>query len=176
MNSRRRMGLIRASQEGFGILPECTGTCPSGQRAPGGACGALHRVQFHRSRSSGFVWRPGLIVTADEALSEEGEYAVTLAGGDTVPAQVAGRDPTTDVALLRTDRSDLQPVPLEATPVPVGARAITLGAEAGTPTAALGVVSRAEGRWRSGGPQCCAHQGRQQRAASWPAESPCDHH
>ena len=26
-------------------------------------------VQSHRLRSSGFVWRPGLIVTADEALS-----------------------------------------------------------------------------------------------------------
>ena len=41
-------------------------------------------VHSHRSRSSGFVWRPGLIVTADEALSEEGEFAVTLPGGDTV--------------------------------------------------------------------------------------------
>ena len=46
-----------------------------------------------RSRSSGFVWRPGLIVTADEALSEDGEFAVTLSGGDTVPAQLVGRDP-----------------------------------------------------------------------------------
>jgi hypothetical protein len=26
-------------------------------------------VQSHRSHSSGFVWRPGFIVTADEALS-----------------------------------------------------------------------------------------------------------
>jgi S1-C subfamily serine protease len=43
-------------------------------------------VQSRRSHSSGFVWRPGLIVTADEVLSEEGEVAVTLSGGDTVPA------------------------------------------------------------------------------------------
>jgi hypothetical protein len=50
-------------------------------------------VQSHRSRSSGFVWRPGLIGTADEVSSEEGEYAVTLSGGDTVPAQVVGRTP-----------------------------------------------------------------------------------
>jgi S1-C subfamily serine protease len=75
-------------------------------------------VHSHRARSSGFVWRPGLIVTADEALSEEGEYAITLSGGDKVPAQVVGRDPTTDVALLRVDRSDLRPV---SPPVPVGA-------------------------------------------------------
>jgi hypothetical protein len=32
----------------------------------------------HHARSSGFFWRPGLIVTADEALSEEGDFAVTL--------------------------------------------------------------------------------------------------
>ena len=106
-------------------------------------------VQSHRSRSSGFVWRPGLIVTADEALSEDGEFAVTLSGGDTVPAQLVGRDPTTDVALLRVDRSDLRPVLLEAAPVPVGALAIAMGAEDGTPTAALGVVSRSAGPWRS---------------------------
>ena len=106
-------------------------------------------VQSHRSRSSGFVWRPGLIVTADEALSEDGEFAVTLSGGDTVPAQLVGRDPSTDVALLRVDRSDLRPVPLEAAPVRVGALAIAIGAEAGTPTAALGMVSRSEGPWRS---------------------------
>jgi len=90
-------------------------------------------VQSHRSRSSGFVWRPGLIVTADEALSEDGEYTVTLSGGDTVPAQLVGRDPTTDVALLRVDRSDLRPVPLEAAPVPVGGLAIAMGAEDDAP-------------------------------------------
>ena len=104
-------------------------------------------VHSHRSRSSGFVWRPGLIVTADEALSEDGEFAVTLSGGDTVPAQLVGRDPTT--ALLRVDRSDLRPVPLGAAPVPVGALAIAIGAEDGAPTAALGVVSRSAGPWRS---------------------------
>ena len=93
-------------------------------------------VQSHRSRSSGFVWRPGLlIVTADEALSEEGEFAVTLSGGDTVQAQLVGRDPTTNVALLRVDRSDLRPVPLEAAVVPVGALA-SFGK--GGPRAALG--------------------------------------
>ena len=106
-------------------------------------------VHSHRSRSSGFVWRPGLIVTADEALSEEGEFAVTLPGGDIVAAQLAGRDSTTDVALLRVDRSDLEPVLLEALPVAAGALAMAVGAEDGTPTAAVGVVSRAAGPWRS---------------------------
>ena len=90
-------------------------------------------VHSHRSRSSGFVWRPGLIVTAEEALSEDGEFAVILSGGDRVPAQLVGRDPSADVALLRVDSSDPRPVPLEAAPVSVGALAIAMGAEDDAP-------------------------------------------
>src|SRR6185503_4030008 len=33
-------------------------------------------VNSRRSRSSGFIWRPGLIVTAEEALTGEGEIAI----------------------------------------------------------------------------------------------------
>src|SRR5262249_58702982 len=97
-------------------------------------------VNSNRSRSSGFLWQSGLIVTADEALSEEGEFAVTLSGGETVPAQLVGRDPTTDVALLRVDRSDLRPVPLEAAPVRVGALAIAIGAEDGAKETLAGLM------------------------------------
>ena len=114
------------------------------QAAPG-----LVSVHSRRSRSSGFVWRPGLIVTADDALPEEGELTVTFAGGDSVAARLVGRDPSTDVALLRVDRSDPPPVSLAASAVATGALAIAVGAEDGTPTAALGVVSRAGGPWQS---------------------------
>jgi S1-C subfamily serine protease len=106
-------------------------------------------IHSRRFRSSGFVWRPGLIVTADEALSEEGKVAVTLPRGETAAAQVVGRDPTSDVAVLRVDRSDLQPVSLAGSPVATGALAVAVGAEEGVPTAALGIVSRAAGPWRS---------------------------
>src|SRR6516225_7111212 len=106
-------------------------------------------VQSHRSRSSGFFWRLGLIVTADEALSEEGDVAVTLPGGESIAARLVGRDHTTDIAVLRVDRSDLPPVRLESPSVPVGALAIAVGAEDGAPTAALGIVSRSTGAWWS---------------------------
>ena len=54
------------------------------------------------SRSVGCCWRiPGLIVTADEPLDDEGEIAVVLPGGETAPATLVGQDPTTDIALLR---------------------------------------------------------------------------
>jgi len=105
-------------------------------------------VHSECSRSSGFVWGPGLIVTADESLSEEGAFSVVLPGGAIVAAQLVGRDPTTDIALLRVE-ADLPPFALGASPLAVGALGLAVGAEDGTSTAALGVVSRASGPWRS---------------------------
>jgi S1-C subfamily serine protease len=95
------------------------------------------------------VWRPGLIVTAEETLAEEGEARVTLHGGEQIAAQVAGRDPTTDIALLRVDRPDLKQARLAMPPVAAGSLAVALGAQDGAPTVALGMVSRAVGPWRS---------------------------
>lgn len=118
-------------------------------RLVGTASPGIVAIRSDHSRSSGFFWRPGLVVTADEALSEEGDFAVTLSGGDNIAARLVGRDHTTDIALLRVDRPDLPPVPLESLPVPVGAIAIAVGAEDGAPTAAFGVVSRSGGRWSS---------------------------
>src|SRR5262245_22630929 len=65
------------------------------------AAPSIVAIHPHRSRSSGFAWRPGLVVTADEALADEGEISVTLPGGVSLPATLAGRDPSTDIALLR---------------------------------------------------------------------------
>jgi S1-C subfamily serine protease len=106
-------------------------------------------VHSRRSRSSGFLWRPGLIVTAEEALADEGEVTVTLPGGETASADLVGRDPTTDIALLRISRSDLAAASLAAPPVPTGAIVAVVGAEEGAPTAALGTVARTAGSWRS---------------------------
>jgi len=118
-------------------------------RIVAGAAGWVVAVHSHRSRSSGFIWRPGLVVTADEALAEEGEIAVTLPDGETRPAKLVGRAPSTDIALLRIDRADLAPAPLGAEGIAIGALAVVVGAEESEPTAALGVVSRSGGPWRS---------------------------
>lgn len=107
---------------------------------------AVHSTRF---RSSGFVWRPGLIVTADEALDDEGDIAVALPGGGMAAAKLAGRDPTTDVALLRIDRTDLSPLTLEPTAPTAGALAWAVGSLQGAPVAAFGTVSFAGEAWRS---------------------------
>jgi S1-C subfamily serine protease len=106
-------------------------------------------VHSTRSRSSGFVWRPGLIVTADEALDDEGDVAVVLPGGDTAAATMVGRDPSTDVALLRVDRPHPPSVSLKSASLQAGALAWAVGSLQGTPSAAFGTVSLVGGAWRS---------------------------
>ncbi len=60
------------------------------------------RVDGRRGRSfSGIVWSSdGVIVTASHGLDSEDETTVGLLSGETVPARVVGRDPTTDLAVL----------------------------------------------------------------------------
>lgn len=111
-----------------------------------GAAPAVVSVHSRHSRASGFVWRPGLIVTCDESLADEGEIKVIFADGGKALAALAGRDPSTDIALLRVERRDLPPVPLGSAPVAAGALAVSLGAG---PSAALGVVAKAGPAWRS---------------------------
>src|ERR1700694_67761 len=54
-----------------------------------------------RGSSSGVVWRTGIIVTAEHALRRDEEIHVTLPDGRIVPATLAGRDASTDLAVLK---------------------------------------------------------------------------
>src|SRR5689334_69831 len=106
-------------------------------------------VHSHRSRASGFVWRKGLVVTADEALAEEGEIAVVLPGGAAKKGTLAGRDPSTNVALLRVEGADAAPAGRDAGASKPGALVLAIGAREGETLAALGIVSLAGPKWRS---------------------------
>jgi S1-C subfamily serine protease len=110
-------------------------------------------VHSHRSRASGFIWKPNLVVTADEALAHEGELSIELSDGTVRQAKIAGRDHTTDVALLRFDTKDdardIAPIKLSPDVPKLGSLAVVVAAERGVPTAALGAVSLVGGPWRS---------------------------
>ena len=103
-------------------------------------------VESKRSRSSGFAWRPNLIVTADEALAEEGEVAVAVNGGARHPATIVGRDASTDVALLRIEGVALPTVTLDTEPLRVGELAVAVG---GNALALFGIVAAAGPSWHS---------------------------
>jgi S1-C subfamily serine protease len=113
------------------------------------AAPSLVSVHSHRSRASGFVWKPGLVVTADEALAEDGEIVVLLADGSEKMAVIAGRDHTTDIALLRVDDLTAPPANLTTDVPALGALAAIVAADQGTPISALALISKSAERWRS---------------------------
>jgi S1-C subfamily serine protease len=110
---------------------------------------SLVSIQSARARSTGFCWRPGLIVAAENALSDDGENSIIAHDGASSPAKLVGRDPSTDVALLRIERTDLPKAPEAAAAPAAGALAVVAGAREGAANAALGVVSFVGPQWRS---------------------------
>ncbi|MHC2435813.1 S1C family serine protease [Bradyrhizobium sp. USDA 4451] len=112
------------------------------------AAPAIVSVHSHRARASGFIWKTGLVVTADEALADEGEIEIQLADGSRKPAVVAGRDHTTDIALLHVD-SDIAPVKLSSDIPPLGSLAVIAAADRGAASARLGMVALSGPAWRS---------------------------
>lgn len=110
-------------------------------------------VAVHARRripASGVVWRPGIIVTAHHTLERDEDLTVTLDGGETVPATLAGRDPGTDLAVLRFD-GDAPPAE-RAEGVPrVGSLVLAVGRPGASVTASLGAVSSVGGEVRTRG-------------------------
>jgi S1-C subfamily serine protease len=102
-----------------------------------------------RWHSSGIHWRPGVIVTAEEVLERDENLELTLPGGRSVEASLVGRDPTTDVAVLRFQPDGLPTAATAATPVRVGEAVFAIGSYDGSALAAFGIVALAAGAWRS---------------------------
>ena len=102
---------------------------------------SLVSIRSARTRSTGFSWRPGLIVAAEDAIPDDGDLSVIAHDGASGSAHVVGRDPSTDVALLRVDRTDLPKAPPTAAAPMTGALALVVGAREGAASAGLGVVS-----------------------------------
>ncbi|MCL6647273.1 MAG: S1C family serine protease [Chloroflexi bacterium] len=67
------------------------------------ASASIVRVDARRrsNPASGITWAPGVVLTADHVLEREEDITVGLPDGREVAAQIVGRDPSTDLALLR---------------------------------------------------------------------------
>jgi S1-C subfamily serine protease len=98
---------------------------------------------------SGILWRPDVVVTSEQMLPDGSEFAVRHAGTEHV-AKLAGRDPGTNVALLRLPQPTRVVLPAAAPTPRVGALALILGADpnAGT-TARLAMVHEVGPEWHS---------------------------
>jgi S1-C subfamily serine protease len=110
---------------------------------------AVHARPYHSS--SGVQWRPGVIVTAEHTVRRDEDIHVTLADGRTVSATLAGRDPGTDVAVLKVEGLSSPAMDTSRRePLQVGHVVVVLGRsrERGL-TASLGILSAVSGAWRT---------------------------
>ncbi len=105
----------------------------------------------HRRPSSGIVWSAdGAIATADHKIEREEDIRVGLADGRTVPATLVGRDPRTDVAVLRAEATGLAAAAWAAgEDLKVGHLVLALSRPGKNVRASLGIVCALGEEWRT---------------------------
>ncbi|MBI3449301.1 MAG: trypsin-like peptidase domain-containing protein [Acidobacteria bacterium] len=114
------------------------------------SCGtAIVRVEGRGGAPlSGTVWAQGVLVTADHAIDHEGSITLGLADGTTAPAELIGRDPAIDLALLRSSAPSLQPGSwAETDGLRVGHLAVALARPGRTVRASLGILGAIGDAW-----------------------------
>jgi S1-C subfamily serine protease len=112
---------------------------------------SIVRVEGRTSNpASGIIWSAdGLILTAHHVLEREDNIAVVLADGRSLSATIAGRDPGSDLALLRVPATGLAAAaqaPADA--ARLGSIVLAIGRPYAL-AATLGVVSTVGGPWRT---------------------------
>ena len=117
----------------------------------GGAATVLVNAR-RRFPASGIAYTSDLILTADHVVEREDDLSVVLPDGSELKASLVGRDPGSDLAVLKLERLVAAP----AEPAPQDARVGQLVMALGRPTsegiqASLGIVSAIGGPVRTGG-------------------------
>jgi S1-C subfamily serine protease len=108
---------------------------------------ALKAGPRHRS---GILWRPDVVVTSEQVVGEQ-DTAVIMQNGTEVAAKLAGRDPTTNVAVFRLETPLSGGLPTPGTTTPrAGSLALVVGADpSGMATGRLAMVHATGPAWHS---------------------------
>jgi S1-C subfamily serine protease len=110
------------------------------------AAGSIFAVHGRpRLPSTGVHWRPGLVVTANHTVDADTELTLTGPDGHTLSAQVAGRDPGIDIAVLRADAGGVPAEIGDDGAIRIGHLVLAVGAG---PRASAGIVSALDLRGR----------------------------
>lgn len=114
------------------------------------------RVQARRGPpASGIALAADLVLTADHVVdpAREDSIRIGLPDGSETGASVVGRDPTTDVAILRLASGSLAPAKAAAAEPRAGSLALVVGRPGAEPSASLGLITGQAGpaRTRRGG-------------------------
>lgn len=102
-----------------------------------------------RAHLGAILWRHDVLVTSEQSLPDGEALQAVLADGAGVTGKLAGRDPATNVAVIRLDKAANAPT-LSASSTQVGALVIAAGADGGgRPSARLGLVNAVGPEWHS---------------------------
>ncbi len=110
------------------------------------------RVEARRRLpATGIVWSAdGIIVTAHHVVERDDNINLGLSDGRTVAAKLVGRDPSTDLAVLRAEASGLTTVTQASLEnLRVGHLVLALGRPGQQVLSTLGIVSALGENWRS---------------------------
>ena len=102
-----------------------------------------------RAHLGAILWRNDVLVTSEQSLPDGEALEAVLADGSSMPGKLAGRDPATNVAVIRLDRAVGAPTLVASVPQ-VGALVLAAGADGGgRPSVRLGVVNAVGPEWHS---------------------------
>lgn len=113
---------------------------------------AVVRVEGRRRLpATGFVWSAdGVIVTAHHVVTRDDNISIGLDDGRSISGALIGRDPTTDLAVLRADAGELAPfVEANKQELGVGNLVLALGRPGKSVQATFGIISALGGSWRT---------------------------
>lgn len=117
------------------------------------ASAQIVRVEGRRRlAATGVIWSAdGLIISSHHGVTRDEELYIGLPDGNRVAAMLVGRDPGTDIALLKAEASGLQPATWAAfDSLKVGHLVLALGRPGDSTQATLGVISALGEGWRTG--------------------------
>ncbi|HWO30789.1 MAG TPA: S1C family serine protease, partial [Candidatus Acidoferrum sp.] len=111
-------------------------------------------VAVHARRwmpTSGIEWKKGVVVTVHHGVQRDEDIKVLLDGGRAVSANLAGRDPSTDIAVLRIDEvTSGAPQLGDSTSLRLGHLVLALGrTRRGDLVASSGIIGGISGEWRN---------------------------
>lgn len=102
-----------------------------------------------RAHLGAIRWGHDVLVTSEQSLPDRDALEAVLADGSCIAGKLAGRDPATNVAVIRLEAAAQAPMP-PASAARVGALVIAAGADGGgRPSARLGMVNAVGPEWHS---------------------------
>jgi S1-C subfamily serine protease len=116
------------------------------------AAAAPFTVGIHTGKrpTSGILWRPDVVVASEQMLPDDAARLQVVHAGQTISATLAGRDPSTNVAVLKLATPREATLPAAADPMRVGNMALLVGADPqGNATARLAMVHALGDAWHS---------------------------